>query len=66
MEFSRLLPNQAANLLTVQIRLNENDLTRAGKHVQVGRGWRRIKTSPGTAALLFRLFEQVSHATEAE
>lgn len=53
MQFSRLLPNQAANLLTVQIRLNVNDLTHSGKHVRVGRGCRRIETSPDTAGLLF-------------
>lgn len=62
--FYRSLPNQAANLPTVQIRLNVNDLTRAAKKKKNKNtyGWDvDVSKPPGAAGLLFRLFEQVSH-----
>lgn len=60
-QFYRSLPNQAANLPTVQIRLNVNDLTRAVKKKNT-HGWDvDVCKPPGAAGLLFRLFEQVSH-----
>ena len=66
MQVSRLLPNEAANILTVQIRLNVNDLTRAGNRAWVGGGCQEIQSCPDPAGLLFRMFEQVSDVAESE
>lgn len=61
-QFDRSLPNQAANLTTVQIRLNVNDLTHAAKKKKNTHGWDvDVSKPPGAAGLLFRLFEQVSY-----